>query len=116
VNVLDTNFFCCFEVLRVGWNFKSWLWQVVVKSFKLRKTWTTPLHPPSGSMVEQCVKTVEEHLRKVILTHQKDWDERMHNFLLTYKTQNHKTTGMTPTSMMFRRELYLPCNLLLWLP
>lgn len=74
----------------MGWNVKSWLWQVVVQSFKLRKTWTTPLHPPSGSMVEQCVKTVEEHLRKVVLTHQKDWDKRMHNFLLTYITQTHK--------------------------
>jgi hypothetical protein len=28
-------------------------------------------------MVERYVKTIEEHLRKVVSMHQRDWDERL---------------------------------------
>jgi hypothetical protein len=33
------------------------------------KTRTTPLHPQSYGMVERYIKTVEEHLRKVVALH-----------------------------------------------
>jgi hypothetical protein len=34
-------------------------------------------------MVKRCVKTAEEHLRKVVSAHQRDWDERLPIFLLS---------------------------------
>jgi hypothetical protein len=37
-------------------------------------------------MVDRCVKTVEVHLRKVVSTHKRDWDERLSIFLLAYRT------------------------------
>jgi hypothetical protein len=37
---------------------------------------TTPLHPQSDGMVERYIKTVEEHLWKVVASHQRDWDAR----------------------------------------
>jgi hypothetical protein len=33
-------------------------------------------------MVERCIKTVEEQLRKVVASHKRDVDERLHLFLL----------------------------------
>jgi nicotinamide riboside kinase len=48
------------------------------------KDMTHPLHTQSHGMVERCVKTVQENLRKVVSMHQRDWDERLHIFLLAY--------------------------------
>jgi hypothetical protein len=62
------------------------------------------------------VKTVEEHLRKVVSTHQRDWDERLPIFLRAYRSSTHDTTDMTPANMIFGRELCLPCDLLFGAP
>jgi hypothetical protein len=67
-------------------------------------------------MVERYVKTVEEHRRKVISMHHRDWDEWLPIFLLSYRASTHETTGTKPTSMVFRRELHLPCDLLFGAP
>jgi hypothetical protein len=55
-------------------------------------------------MVESYIRTVEEHLQKVIASHQRDWDARLPVFSwLTGHQLN--TTGLTPVSVVFRREL-----------
>jgi hypothetical protein len=64
-------------------------------------------------MVERYVKTVEEHLRKVVSSHQRDWDERLPIFLLACRASTHDITGMTPANIVFGRELRLPCDLLI---
>jgi hypothetical protein len=63
-------------------------------------------------MLKRSIKTIEGHLRKVISTHQRDWDERLHLFLLAYWTSTHDTTGLTPASLVFGRELRLHGDLL----
>jgi hypothetical protein len=67
-------------------------------------------------MVERYVKTIKEHLRKVVSTYQRDWDERLPIFLLAYRASTHDTTGMTRANMVFGRELHLPCDLLFGAP
>jgi hypothetical protein len=67
-------------------------------------------------MVEHYFKTVEEHLHKVVASHQRDWDERLPFFLLAYRASTHDTTGLTPASLVFGRELRLPCDLLFGAP
>jgi hypothetical protein len=67
-------------------------------------------------MVERYIKTIEEHLRKVVASHQRDWDERLDLFLLAYRASTHDTTGFTPASLVFGRELRLPCDLLFGVP
>jgi len=62
------------------------------------------------------VKTIEEHLRKVVFTYQRDWVERLRNFLLAYRATTHETTGVTPANMVFGRELGLPCDLIFLAP
>jgi hypothetical protein len=46
-------------------------------------------------MVERCIKTIEKHLQKVVLSHRKDWDARLSIFLLAYRASTHDTTGST---------------------
>ena len=88
-DALVTNFFCCFGVLLElqsdqGRNFESRLMQEILVWLRVNKTRTTPLHPQSDGMVERYVKTIEEYFRKVVSTHQRDWNERLPIFLLAY--------------------------------
>ncbi|PNF37388.1 hypothetical protein B7P43_G16132 [Cryptotermes secundus] len=108
--VLVANFFCRFGIPRElhsdqGRNFKSHLLQEVLQHLGVSKTRTTPLHPQSDGMVERYVKTIEEHLWKVVASHQSDWDERLPLFLLAYRASTHDTMGLTPASLVLGRQL-----------
>ena len=75
--VLVTTLFCRFGTPRElhsdqGRNSKSCLPQEVLQCLGVSKTRTTPLHPQSDGMVERYIKTIEEHLRKVVVSHQRD--------------------------------------------
>jgi hypothetical protein len=67
-------------------------------------------------MVERHFKTVEEHIRKVVASHQRDWDERLPFILLAYRASTHDTTGLTPARLVFWRELRLPYDQLFGAP
>jgi hypothetical protein len=82
----------------------------------MSKTRTTPLHPQSDGVVERYFKTVEEHIRKVVASHQRDRDERLPLFLQAYGAFTHDTTNLTPARLVFWRELRLPCDLLFEAP
>jgi transposase InsO family protein len=74
---LVTNFFCRFGISRElhsdqGRKFESSLLQEVLQRLGVSKMRTTALHPQSHGMVERYIKTVEEHLRKVVASHQRD--------------------------------------------
>jgi transposase InsO family protein len=111
-DVLMNNFFCRFGVpvelhSDQGRSFESRLVREVLEWLGVHKTRTTPPHPQSDRMVERYVKTIEKHLRKVVSSNQRDWDERMLLFLLAYRASTHETTSVTPANMVFGRELCL---------
>jgi hypothetical protein len=54
-------------------------------------------------MVERHVYAAGEHQRKVVSTQRREWNERLHIFLLAYRASPHETTGTTHTSMVFGR-------------
>jgi hypothetical protein len=62
--------------------------------------------------VEWYVKTVEEHMRKVTVLHERNWDTGLPIFLLAYRASKHDTVGLTTANLVFGRELCLPCDLL----
>ena len=43
--------------------------------------------------------------------HQTDWDKHIPLLLMAYRTAEHQTTKLTPSRMMFRREIKLPIDL-----
>jgi hypothetical protein len=119
--VLVTNFLCRFGIPRdlqsdQGRNFETRVLQRILKRLGLSKTRTTPLHTQSDGMVERYIKTIEEHIRKVVASHQRDWNERLPLFLQAYGASTHDTTGLTPARVVFGRELRLPCDLLFETP
>ena len=84
-----------------GGNFESRLVREVLEWLWVRKTRTTTLHPQPDGMVERYVRTIEEHLRKVVSGNKRDWDERLPLFLLAYWAATYKTTGVTPANLVF---------------
>jgi transposase InsO family protein len=70
-DILVTNFFCRFGIPRElhsdqGRHFESRLLQKDLQRLGVSKIRTTRLHTQSDGMVERYIKTVEEHLRKVV--------------------------------------------------
>jgi hypothetical protein len=53
---------------------------------------------------------VERYIKK------RDWDARLPVFLLAYRASTYDTMGLIPASLVFGRELRLPCDLLFWAP
>jgi hypothetical protein len=88
----------------------SRLMQEVFQRLGVNKTHTIPLHPQSESVVQWYIKAVEEHLQKVVLSHQRSWDARLPIFL-AYRASTHNT-GLTAANLMFGRKRRLPCDLL----
>jgi hypothetical protein len=62
------------------------------------------------------MKTVEEHSRKVVLTNQKELDQRLHFFLLAYEASIYETTGTMPANMVFGGRYFCPVACCLGLP
>jgi transposase InsO family protein len=90
--------FCCLEVPRElhsdqGRNFLSRLIQEVFQRLGVSKTRTTAQHSHSNGMVERHIKTVEDHLLKVVVSHLRDWNARLPNFLLL---TGHPLTTLLP--------------------
>jgi hypothetical protein len=117
-----TNF-CCFGVPRElhndqGHNFEYCLMQEVLELQRVSKTQHTPALAigRTDGMVKRYIRTVEERLRKVIASHQRDWDARLRVFLIAYRTSTHDTTGLTSASLVFGRDFRLPCDLLFGAP
>jgi hypothetical protein len=61
-------------------------------------------------MVEQYIKTVNKHMRKVVALHQGDWGSRLPIFLLAHRVPTHDSTGLTPSNLVLGRELRLSCD------
>ena len=63
-----------------------------------------PLWPQANGEVEQQNRTLLKVL-KIAQVEGKRWKDELNKFLLAYRTTPHSNTGMTPASLMFRREL-----------
>jgi hypothetical protein len=92
---LETNF-CLFGIPRKvhndqGRNFEAHLMQEVLHHLGVAKTRLVPLHKQSDSMLKRYVKTVMQHLRKVVTSHQRDWNEGLPIFLLSYTAYTYDT-------------------------
>ncbi|KAJ8954573.1 hypothetical protein NQ317_019948 [Molorchus minor] len=74
---------------------------------------TTPLHPQSDGMVERFKPNPGKPPKDTILRwfSRTDWDRCIPLFLLAYQAAVHESTGKTPASIIFGRELRLPFDL-----
>ncbi|GFW59518.1 retrovirus-related Pol polyprotein from transposon 412 [Trichonephila clavipes] len=95
-----------------GRNFDFAVWKRLCEILAIDKTRTTVLHPQSDGMVERFNRTILNSLSLLVSSNQQDWDKKMPFFLLAYRSAVHKTTGYSPSQMLFGRDLRLPADLL----
>lgn len=67
-------------------------------------------------MVERLNRTLDNYLRTVVDTNQTDFDQHIPLFQLAYRSAVHESTGKTPASVVFERELCLPMDILFGRP
>jgi hypothetical protein len=114
-DALVTKFFWHFGILRElhsdqGRKFEFRLLQEVLQRLGMIRTRTTLLHPQSDDMVERYMKTVEEHLRKVVSTRQTDWDRRLPTFLLACSAQPTRPQARRPPAWSSGGNYFCPAT------
>lgn len=71
---------------------------------------SAPYHPSSNGLAERFVQTLKHALKTS--QGQGTLHQRLHEFLLKYRTTPHSTTKTSPASLMFNRELRTNLDLL----
>ena len=66
--------------------FESQVFQHMATMLEVNKTRTTPYHPESNGMVERINRTLKDMLSKVVNDNQDDWDTRLPQVLLAYRS------------------------------
>ena len=78
----------------------------------IKKTRTTPYHPQSDGLVEHLNRTLLTILSIAAAECEQEWDLRLPVVMLAYHSSVQETTGATPFSVMFGREVCLPIDLM----
>ena len=94
-----------------GLNFESAVFGEMCNLLEMAKIRMTPLHPQSDGMVERFNRTLETQLSMFVEGDQRDWDQLVPLMMMAYWTAVHETTGCTPASLMFGRDLKLPIDM-----
>ena len=73
--------------------------------------WSTPYHPAMNGLTERFVQSLKQSL-KASLRSGLPLSQCLRNFLMTYCSTVHSTTGVTPSSLFLKRELRTRFDLL----
>ena len=72
---------------------------------------SAPYHPATNGLAERFVQSLKQAL-KTSLSGGKTLHHRLSNFLLTYRSSPHATTGVTPCSLFLKRQIRTRFDLL----
>lgn len=64
----------------------------------------TPLWPQANGDVERFMRTLQKVIR-IAQAEGKNWKNSMYQFLLSYRTTPHATTGVAPAELLFKRTV-----------
>jgi len=81
------------------------------KVLGVAKTRKTAMRPQSDGMVERANRTIENMLSSFVNKHQNDWGEYIPLLILA-----HRSSGLTPSKIMFGREVNFPVDLVFGKP
>ena len=95
-----------------GTNFTSSLIKSFCRVLKIKKTFSSALHPESNSILEKAHRFIGGALRILVSEGQKDWDVMLPHVLLAYRTTNHTSINENPAYVIYGRDLLLPTQLL----
>jgi transposase InsO family protein len=75
----------------------------------VKQTLVPAYHPSSNGAAEKSVQTVKNALKKYLFeeigTEKTTMQQKLDNFLLTYRTTPHTTTNCTPAALFYKRDL-----------
>ena len=87
-----------------GRNFESTVLAQALEAFGVKKSRTTAYHPQGDGMVERFNRSLLQLLRTYV-DHQDDWERYLPLVLYAYRTSLHSSTGCSPFSLMYGRDL-----------
>ena len=93
-----------------GRNFESRLFSALCQMLEIKKSRTTAYHPAGNRHVENTNKTVKNLLMAKVDSEPETWDQHLGPCLMAYRSSEHSSTGYTPFSLMFGREVRLPLD------
>jgi hypothetical protein len=94
-----------------GPQFTSEEFAVFMKTNGVKHTRSAPYHPSTNGLAERFVQSLKQGL-KATLGSGLSLSQRLCNFLLTYRSSVHATTGVTPSSLFLKREVRTRFDLL----
>ena len=87
-----------------GPQFLSEEFAAFVKNNGIKHIRTAPYHPASNGLAERFVQSLKQSL-KTARTSGRTLQHRLSNFLLTYRSSPHATTGVTPSALFLNRPI-----------
>lgn len=95
-----------------GPQFTSEEMAIFMKMNGVKHTRSAPYHPSTNGLAERFVQSLKQSL-KSSSNSGRPLSQRVYNFLLTYRSSVHATTGVTPSSLFLKREVRTRFDLLM---
>ena len=94
-----------------GSQFASEEFAIFMKMNGIHHTRTAPYHPATNGLAERFVQSLKQGL-KASKSSEHSLSKRLDNFLMMYRSTVHSNTGVTPSSLFLKRELWTRFDLL----
>ena len=91
-----------------GRNFESMLMAEICDLLEIRKTRTSPGHPPCNGQIERFNSALLKMIKVYLKGEQTNWDQHLGCLAGTYHGSIHDSTGLTPNLMMLGCEIDTP--------
>ena len=93
-----------------GRNFESRLFDELCQMLEIKKTRTTAYHPAGNRQAENANKTIKGLLMAKVESEPETWDQHLGACMMAYRSREHISTGYTPFTLMFGRQIGLPLD------
>ena len=91
-----------------GGEFTALEWEKYLRQIGVDHHRTTPMHPSSNGRCERFNRTFKELLQRLVKNTPSQWEDRLGDALMAYRTSVSLTTGHTPFFLLYSRRNRLP--------
>jgi hypothetical protein len=120
-NALITTVFCRLGCLLQilsdqSTEFDNKLMKALCEKLHISKLRTASYKPSTNSVAERIHRTLNSVMGKIVDENQTDWTYHLSFFIAAYRSAIHSSTGFSPNSLMFGREVHAPLDMLIKTP
>ena len=91
-----------------GGEFTALEWEKYLRQIGVDHHRTTPMHPSSNGRCERFNRTFKELLQRLVKNTPSQWEDRLGDALMAYRTSVSLTTGHAPFFLLYSRRNRLP--------